>query len=241
MLSKLALIWSFGSHFPASTSSPRRSRIARSYSGRLSRWKVRPPGFGFSTAARSTMSSSVSTSSSSSSSGGRRTPGGGIMPARSLRIIFSAVSASVSATSTSKDSRVRLPASRRLLWQLVQTPWTMSFGPAPTRNAEAWRKPAAEPTPGRSAAHARATAEPEAAVTEADAASWAGRPAGVARASANAAPTMRGATFAYAAFAGISGRSFGPCIKRMYPRNRLSPNRVVSQGSEQARKRVSGS
>ena len=57
---------------------------------------------------------------------GRAAPGGGIIPARSLRIIRSAMSAFSAARATSKSSRTRLPRRRRWLWQPVQYSWTTS-------------------------------------------------------------------------------------------------------------------
>jgi len=89
MLSKLALFWSSGSQSPAFTCRPSRSRTTRSYSARLSRWNDRVPGL---TGAASMVDSSVSTRASSVSPPGRFDPGGGIISARSLRIIFSVAS-----------------------------------------------------------------------------------------------------------------------------------------------------
>jgi hypothetical protein len=66
------------------------------------------------------ISSSVSASITSVSASGRAAPGGGIMPARSFRIIRSATVARVAASSTSKSSRERSPRSRLSLWQRAQ-------------------------------------------------------------------------------------------------------------------------
>ena len=59
MLSKLALIESSGSHEPASTVIASRSRTARAYSARFSRWNTRVPGLGRATAAAFIFVSSV--------------------------------------------------------------------------------------------------------------------------------------------------------------------------------------
>ena len=53
MLSKLWLTVSGGRNVATSTSTASRSRIERAYSTRLSRWKVRLPGFGLASAASS--------------------------------------------------------------------------------------------------------------------------------------------------------------------------------------------
>ena len=94
--------------------------MARSYSARLRRWKVRAPGLGFLAAAASMVSSIEVTKAVTSSSGGRLTPGGGIIPALSLRIIFSATGAFAVGFAGSNSSRVRLPRNRRSLWQRTQ-------------------------------------------------------------------------------------------------------------------------
>jgi len=67
--------------------------IDRSYSARFNRWNVREPGLGRATAERSRFFSSAIASCVSVSPPGRGVPGGGIIPARSLPIIFSAVAA----------------------------------------------------------------------------------------------------------------------------------------------------
>ena len=84
MLSKFALLVSSGSQLPASTSSASRSRIARAYSARLSRWNVRAPGFGFAAAAVSIVVSRVVTSASKVAASGRAASGGGMNPALQL-------------------------------------------------------------------------------------------------------------------------------------------------------------
>jgi hypothetical protein len=50
----------------------------------------------------------------------RRAPGGGIMPARSLRIIFSATSACCGASPTTNDASDSPPDFPRSLWQPAQ-------------------------------------------------------------------------------------------------------------------------
>ena len=110
MLSKPALIVSGGRN--ALTSTSRSSELAdrRACTRRDSgAGTVRRPGFGCSAAARVDASSRArSTSASSASASGRRAPGGGIMPARSLRIIFSATSRVLD-----RPARRRTPASDR--------------------------------------------------------------------------------------------------------------------------------
>ena len=105
--------------------------MARSYSARLRRWKVRVPGLGFLAAAASMFSSIAATKAVTSSSGGRLTPGGGIIPALSLRIIFSATGAFAVGFAGSNSSRVRLPRNRRSLWQRTQYCCTRSSLEAP--------------------------------------------------------------------------------------------------------------
>ena len=94
--------------------------MARSYSARLSLWNDLTPGLGSRMAAASTVSSRVVASMVSSSPSGRGMPGGGIIPARSLRMIFSAVSACAAAAVTSNSSSERLPRSVTSLWQVTQ-------------------------------------------------------------------------------------------------------------------------
>ena len=72
-------------------STPSMSLIARPYSARLRRWNGRDPGLGLTSAARSIRDSSATASALICSGSGRRALAGGIMPARSLRIIFSVV------------------------------------------------------------------------------------------------------------------------------------------------------
>ena len=114
-LSKLPSSTSAGSQRPASISRSSMSRMTRSYSARLSRWKRRIPGLGRGAAASSTSCSSVSTSTSSVSPAGRGIPGGGIIPARSLRIMRSAVSAYSGARATSNPWSDMLPVSKASL------------------------------------------------------------------------------------------------------------------------------
>ncbi len=133
MLSKLALTGSSGSQSPASTSRSSRSRMACAYSARLRRWKGRLPGSGAIAAASSRRRSRISTRFSNAAASGRLGPGGGIMPARSLRTIRSATSACSTASRTSNRSRDRLPRSVRSLWHVLQVPWTTRFASASAR------------------------------------------------------------------------------------------------------------
>ena len=94
--------------------------MAREYSGRFSRWKVRPPGFGFAVADASIVVSSALTSASCVGASGRGDSGGGIMPACSLRIIFSATSAFCAACATSNAASDRPPVFLVSLWQVTQ-------------------------------------------------------------------------------------------------------------------------
>ena len=114
-LSKPRLIVSGGRNAVTSTSMPTRSRTARWYSARLRRWNGRHPGFGFSAAAASILFSSVSMNDWTTAASGRLAFGGGIMPVRSLRIIFSATSPCSSIVAASKLARVRPPALPRSL------------------------------------------------------------------------------------------------------------------------------
>jgi len=97
MLSKPWLESSGGRRVAGSTSSASRSRTELAYSNRLSRCRAGLPGLGFTAAAESSADSRVAATALSAAVPGRRAPAGGIRPARSLRIIFSASSASFSA------------------------------------------------------------------------------------------------------------------------------------------------
>ena len=119
MLSKFALLVSSGRKSAALMLTPSRSCTTRSYSGRLRRWNPRGPGFGVEAALSMTFSI-VWTSSSSVSPAGRRAPGGGMMSARNLRIIFSDVSRFEGAASTAKSSSDRFPFIVFALWQAPQ-------------------------------------------------------------------------------------------------------------------------
>ena len=72
---------------------------------------------GFSDADRSISASSQSRNATYSASGGRRMPGGGIMPARSLRTTRSHSSGSSPTAARSRPSSDRLAARVRSLWQ----------------------------------------------------------------------------------------------------------------------------
>ena len=103
-----------------STFKSSRSRTARWYSARLSRWKGRDPGSKLPSTAESTRISRSLTSAASAASSGRRAPAGGIIPARNLRIIFSVTSVWLLAFDTSKSTSESPPALPRSLWQPVQ-------------------------------------------------------------------------------------------------------------------------
>src|SRR5262245_16418603 len=120
MLSKPLLSVSGGRNEFTSTSMPSRSRTARAYSARFSRWNGRHPGLGFNAAALAIRDSNESTSARTAAASGCRAVGGGIMPARSFRIIFSAVSAFASIFAASKPARTSPPALPRSLWQPEQ-------------------------------------------------------------------------------------------------------------------------
>ena len=120
MLSKLALIVSWGRYLEASSGRSSRSRIAAVYSARFRRWKERRPGFGFAAALSSSWVSSDAATSVSVSSGGRRAPGGGIIPSRSFETIFSASTGFAGASPASKPASDMLPVFIRSLWQTMQ-------------------------------------------------------------------------------------------------------------------------
>jgi hypothetical protein len=120
MLSKLALLVSSGSQLPASTSSASRSCTAREYSGRFRRWKVRTPGLGFAAAAASTSDSSVEINVAYVAASGRGASGGGMKPACSFRMTFSAISGFCAACETSNAASDNPPALPLSLWQPAQ-------------------------------------------------------------------------------------------------------------------------
>ena len=99
---------------------PRRSLTAAWYSERLRRWNGRQPGLGLSAAAASIFASSVSTKALVVAVSGRRAPGGGIMPARSLRIIFSVTSGCSLTLAASKPASTSSPAFIFSLWHEAQ-------------------------------------------------------------------------------------------------------------------------
>jgi hypothetical protein len=119
-LSKPWLTVSGGRKAVMSTSSARSSRTERAYSARLSLWKVRPPGFGFFAATSTMRSSSVRARSAISAGSGCGAKEGGIMPARSFRIIFSAMGAFSSARPTSNDSSENPAVIAASLWHMTQ-------------------------------------------------------------------------------------------------------------------------
>ena len=71
---------------------PSRSLTARAYSARFRRWNGREPGIGIDARRRDRCASRAPRPARRAvGRSGRRAPGGGIMPARSLRIIFSVI------------------------------------------------------------------------------------------------------------------------------------------------------
>src|SRR5579862_945300 len=128
MLSKPLLIVSGGRNALTSTSRSTRSRTDRSYSARLSRWNGRRPGFGCSGARASIfVSSDVTSVVTAAASGRRRTSGGGIIPSRSLWIIFSATSGFCSGCSASKLASVSPAVFALSLWHPTQYCLTSAF------------------------------------------------------------------------------------------------------------------
>ena len=120
MLSKFALLVSSGSQLPASTSRASRSWTAREYSGRFRRWNVRTPGFGLIADALSTFVSSAPINAAYVAASGRGDAGGGMNPACSLRMTFSATSAFCAPCITSNAASDRPPALPLSLWQPTQ-------------------------------------------------------------------------------------------------------------------------
>ncbi len=120
MLSNPSLMVSAGSRAVTSISSDTRSLTACAYSARFRRWNGRHPGFGSRAAARSIVVSSAWTNASTRDASGRRAPAGGIMPSRSLRMIFSVMAGVVAAVAASKEASDRPPALPRSLWQATQ-------------------------------------------------------------------------------------------------------------------------
>ena len=113
---------SAGSSAVTSMSSASRSFTARAYSARLRRWKLREPGAGVRAASASMRVSNAAAMSSSAVPSGRLAPAGGIIFARSLRIIFSDSSRSSTSRAASKPASDSPPALPRSLWQVAQVP-----------------------------------------------------------------------------------------------------------------------
>ena len=93
---------------------------AASYSERVRRWNGRQPGLGWLAANSSMRDSSAAVSDSTAAASGFFAPGGGIMPARSLRIIFSITAGCSCAFMASKPASESPPAWPRSLWQVTQ-------------------------------------------------------------------------------------------------------------------------
>src|SRR5476649_184864 len=115
-----------GRNAVTSTSMPSRSFTACWYSERFSRWNGRQPGFGLSAAAASIFVSSDSRNALVVTASGRRAPGGGIMPVRSLRIIFSATSGRCAIVAASKPASTSSPECIFSLWHDAQF-WATSL------------------------------------------------------------------------------------------------------------------
>ena len=107
----------------------RRRRRRRRPAGRARRGRTRrgsaagtaaSPGLGLTAANSSIRASSACSSPSSAPSAGRLAPAGGIIPARSLRTIFSAVSGDSCARIALKPASDSPPALARSLWQVAQ-------------------------------------------------------------------------------------------------------------------------
>ena len=135
-LSKPLTMVSAGSSAVTSTSRLNSSLTARAYSARFSRWKVRPPGCGERVAAASICCSNATAMSMSPVPSGRLDPAGGIMPTRSLRMIFSARPGSAVSRDASNDASDSPPALPRSLWQVAQYCFTVAVY-APASNAGA--------------------------------------------------------------------------------------------------------
>ena len=127
MLSKPALVVSAGRNVAASISMPSRSRIAREYSARFSRWKGRHPGSFARSAEASARASRVSTKAARRAASGRLDEGGGIAPVRTFRIIFSRSSAPRNGEAASNPSRIRSPFFVFSLWHPEQKSLTRAF------------------------------------------------------------------------------------------------------------------
>ncbi len=109
-----------GRYAATSTSRLSRSRTALLYSARFRRWNGRDPGLGFAAASLSIRDSNDDTIAVITAASGRRAPAGGIMPARSLRMIFSVSAGSCTSFAASKPASDRSPALPRSLWQVAQ-------------------------------------------------------------------------------------------------------------------------
>ena len=121
MLSKPWAPSSAGSNDLSSISTPSRSRIALAYSDRFRRWMAASlPGSGLASAARSSSVSTYAAKESEVALSGRGIPGGGICPARSLRITFSHTSAPAGIFSMSTLLRISPAVLSFSLWQVMQ-------------------------------------------------------------------------------------------------------------------------
>ena len=124
-LSKPSASSSWGRKALASMRRASSSSMAAAYSARLSRWSATRPGLGFAAAASSSERSSQDTNPSAAAWSGRGTPGGGIIPPRTLRTTFSHTSASPARCARSMVSNVRLAVFARWLWHVTQY-WSRS-------------------------------------------------------------------------------------------------------------------
>src|SRR4029453_132561 len=119
-LSKPLLTVSAGRNAVGSTSSARICRTSRAYSARFTRWNGPRPGSGDAPAIASMRASRAPASADSVAGSGRFAPGGGIMPARSFRIIFWVVSRAGDAASGVQATSDNPPAFPRSLWHAAQ-------------------------------------------------------------------------------------------------------------------------
>ncbi len=103
-----------------STAMPSNCSTALAYSARFSRWNGRQPGLGFTAAVSSMRDSSAVVSAAMVLASGRLAPAGGIMPARSLRIIFSTSSGCSCARIALNPASDSPPALARSLWHVAQ-------------------------------------------------------------------------------------------------------------------------
>ena len=108
------------------------------YSVRLTRWSSGAPAYGCSAAARSIDVSTADRNALSVAASGRGAPDGGMRPARSLWIIFSAVSACLSACAGSKFCSDKPPALPSASWHPRQYSFRAALSGSGVAGLEAW-------------------------------------------------------------------------------------------------------